>query len=57
MDERQRWEHRVRTRLTTIKLALQMLKRRPELCKASGGPAERALDATNKLVAEFMRKR
>ena len=28
--ERIRWEHRLRSRLTTIKLALELLRRKPE---------------------------
>jgi hypothetical protein len=49
---RARWEHRLRSRLTTIKLALQMLRRNPELCRSPGGPAEMALEATDRLTED-----
>jgi hypothetical protein len=47
-----RWRHRLRTHLTTVKLALQLLKRRPELCQQDDGPRERALEATDALVED-----
>ena len=53
-----RWEHRLRSRLTTIKLALELLRRKPELCGAPDSPAGKALEATERLtedVAELMR--
>ena len=53
--DRARWEHRLRTRLTTIKLALQMLRRKPELCGAPDGPAERALEAADAVAADVER--
>ena len=40
------------TCLTTIKLALQVVQRRPWLCQEENGPLQKALDATNALIAE-----
>jgi hypothetical protein len=40
------------TCLTTIKLALQVVQRRPSLCQQEDGPLQKALDATNALIAE-----
>ena len=53
--DRARWEHRLRSRLTTIKLALQMLRLKPELCGSPGGPADKALEASDQLNADVER--
>jgi hypothetical protein len=43
--------HTQLTCLTTIKLALQVIQRRPSLCQRENGPLQKALDATNALIA------
>ena len=43
----------LRTRLTTIKLALQMLRRRPGLCRDPDGPMEKALRAVDAVAREL----
>jgi hypothetical protein len=48
-------QHRVRTRLTTIKLALALLRRCPELCTREHGPAEAAGEAADALAVELLR--
>jgi hypothetical protein len=47
-------QHRVRTRLTTIKLALALLRRRPELCAREHGPTQAAQEAADALAAELL---
>jgi hypothetical protein len=43
---------RVLTDLTAVKLALQMLRRRPDLCGQPNGVLQKALDATESVIRE-----
>jgi hypothetical protein len=45
------WTHQVLERLTIIKLALQRLRRQPELCHPQEGPLDQALVQTEALVS------
>jgi hypothetical protein len=47
------WHIQLRTRLTTIKLGLQMLQRRPGLLRDPGGPMAKALEAVDALTREL----
>ncbi len=43
----ERWHRQLRTGLTTIKLAVQLLQRRPGLGRDPGGPADKAPQAAD----------
>jgi hypothetical protein len=52
----ERWHRHLRTRLTTIKLALQMLKRQPRAGRDPGGLADTALQAVDALTRELEKR-
>jgi hypothetical protein len=41
------------TRLTTVKLALQLLRRRTDRCQDPDGLLDKALDATDEVISEL----
>jgi hypothetical protein len=53
MQSLAQWDHRLRNRLTAIKLALQLLDRKTELSTHQRALAQKALDATETLASEL----
>jgi hypothetical protein len=53
MQSLAQWDHRLRNRLTAIKLALQLLDRKTELSTHQRALAQQALDATDTLALEL----
>src|ERR1051326_5625688 len=47
------WESRLRSRLTTIRVGLELLIRNPELCASPDGPARLAIEAVDQLSEDL----